>query len=136
MLTKIHLEISEEDIKQDLVNFDMLTTFSFGVSSNLLQQKSPAAEIIGIYFLGTIVPKKYKPIISAVGLFCCDKYEETPNEKVVNMSQLTKSYFRRKGSNKNLPRGPFIKDVIVQGGISNCVQAGGFSKCVLLQFSY
>ena len=28
------------------------------------------------------------PIISAVGLFCCDKFEETPNEKVVNMSKL------------------------------------------------
>ena len=34
------------------------------------------------------------PIISAVGLFCCDKFEETPNEKVVNMSNLTKSYFK------------------------------------------
>ena len=32
-------------------------------------------------------------IISAVGLFCCDKVEEIPNEKVVNMSKLTKSYF-------------------------------------------
>ena len=28
------------------VNFAMLTTFSFGVSSNLSQQKSPTAEII------------------------------------------------------------------------------------------
>ena len=34
------------------------------------------------------------PIISAVGLFCYDKFEETPNEKVVNMSKLTKSYFK------------------------------------------
>ena len=34
------------------------------------------------------------PKISAVGLFCCDKFEETPNEKVSNMSKLTKSYFR------------------------------------------
>ena len=33
------------------------------------------------------------PIVSAVGLFCCDKFEETQNEKVVNMSKLTKSYF-------------------------------------------
>ena len=32
-------------------------------------------------------------IISAVGLFCCDKFEETPNEKVINMSKLTKTYF-------------------------------------------
>ena len=33
------------------------------------------------------------PIISAVGLFYGYKFEETPNEKVVNMSKLTKSYF-------------------------------------------
>ena len=70
----------------------MLTTFSFGVSSNLSQQKSPTAEIIGIYFLG----RKYMPIISAVGHFCCDRFEETPNEKVVNMSKLAKSYFKDK----------------------------------------
>ena len=72
----------------------MLDTFSFGVTSNLSQQKSPTAGIIGICFLGTIVPRKYMPIISTVGLFCCDKFEETPNEKVSNMSKLTKSYFR------------------------------------------
>ena len=30
------------------------------------------------------------PIICAVGLFCCDEFEETPNKKVVNMSKLTK----------------------------------------------
>ena len=76
----------------------MLTTFSFGVSSNLSQQKSPTAEIIGIYvrryFLGTIIPRKYMPMISAIGLFCYDKFEETSNEKVVNMSKLTKPYFR------------------------------------------
>ena len=29
--------------------------------------------------------KIYIAIISAVGLFCCDKVEETPKEKVVNM---------------------------------------------------
>ena len=40
-----------------------------------------------------IVPRKVMPMISAVGLFC-DKFEETPNEKVSNMSKLTKSYFR------------------------------------------
>ena len=46
-------------------------------------------------FLGTIVPRKYMPIIFAVGLSCCDKFEETPNEKVVDMSKLVKSYFSR-----------------------------------------
>ena len=71
----------------------MLTTFLFGVSSNLSQQKSPTAEIISMYFLGTIVPRKYIPIIFAVGLFRYDKFEETPNEKVVNMSKLIKPYF-------------------------------------------
>ena len=35
------------------------------------------------------------PIISAVGLFSYDKFEETPNEKVVNMSKLTKPYFSK-----------------------------------------
>ena len=74
----------------------MLITFSFGFSSNLSQQKGPTAEIIGVYVLGTIVPRKYMPIISAVGLFCCDKFEETSNEKVINMSKLTKSYFSDK----------------------------------------
>ena len=33
-----------------------------GFFSNLSQQKSPTAEIIGIYFLRTIVPRKYMPI--------------------------------------------------------------------------
>ena len=33
------------------------------------------------------------PIISSVGLFCCDKFEETPNEEVINLSKLTKSHF-------------------------------------------
>ena len=71
----------------------MLTTFSFEVSSNLPQQKNQTTEIIVIYFLGTIVLRKYWPIISAVGLFCYDKFEETPNEEVVNMPKLTKPNF-------------------------------------------
>ena len=85
----------------------MLDTFSFGVSSNLSQQKSPTAEIIGIYFLGTIVLRKYMPIISAIGLFCCDKFEETPNEKVSNMSKLTKFCFRF----LLLPKKVFLREV-------------------------
>ena len=61
----------------------MLHTFLIGVSSNLSQQKRPTAENLGIYFLGTIVPRKYMPKISAVGLFCCDEFEETPIKKVL-----------------------------------------------------
>ena len=71
-----------------------MTTFSFGVFSNLSQQKSPTAEIIGIYFLRRIVLRKYNPIISAVGLFCCDKFEETPKQKVIDLSKFKKFYFR------------------------------------------
>ena len=37
--------------------------------------------------------------ISAVWLLCCDKFEETLNDKVVNMSKLTKSYFNAQVEN-------------------------------------
>ena len=49
-----------------------------------------------VYFFETIVPRKYMPIISAVGLFCCNKFEEIPNEKVSDLSKLTKSYFNNR----------------------------------------
>ena len=42
--------------------------FLVWLSSNLSKQKSPTVEIIGIYLIGWIVPVKYMPIISAVGL--------------------------------------------------------------------
>ena len=75
----------------------MLTTFSFGVSSTLLQQKCPIVEIkiIGVYFSEGLFWENI-PMISAIELFCCDKFEKkNPNEKVVNMSKLTKPYFSR-----------------------------------------
>ena len=71
----------------------MLDTFSFGVSLNLSQQKSPTAEILRIYFLRTIFRGKYMHKISTVGLFCCDKFEEIPKQKVINMSKLNKLPF-------------------------------------------
>ena len=71
----------------------MLITFCFGVSSNLSQEKSPTAEILGKYFLRKIVLRKYMCKISAVGLFCCDKFEETSKQKVINMSKLNKFHF-------------------------------------------
>ena len=81
----------------------MLNTFS----SRCFQiYQNKWVEIIGIYFIGTIVLRKYMPIISAVGLFWCNKFEETPNEKVVNMSKLTKSYF----NNRKI----FHRQIIVQ----------------------
>ena len=51
-----------------------------------------------MYCFSTIVPRKYMPKISAVGLFCCDKFEETPIKKVCNMSKLSESYFNSKDS--------------------------------------
>ena len=48
------------------------------------------------------------PIISAVGLFCYDKFEETPNEKVVNMSKLTKPYFSLRISGMSYGSGLFL----------------------------
>ena len=71
----------------------MLHTFLTGVSSNLSQQKSPTADFTHIYFLRTIFRRKYMRKISTVGLFCCDKFEETPKQKVINMSKLNKFYF-------------------------------------------
>ena len=50
--------------------------FLVWMSSNLSKQKSPTAEIIGIYF---IVP--YMPIITAVWLFCFDKFEDNQTRK-------------------------------------------------------
>ena len=73
----------------------MLHTFLIEVSSNLSLQKSPTVKILGIYFLVTIIPRKYMPKISVIGLFCCDKFEETPIKKVCNMSKLSESYFKK-----------------------------------------
>ena len=74
----------------------MLITFCFGGSLNLSQEKSPTAVILGKCFLRKIVLRKYMRKISAVGLFCCDKFEETPKQKVINMSKLNKLHFRIK----------------------------------------
>ena len=34
--------------------------------------------------------------ISTFGLFCCDKFEEIPKQKVINMSKLNKFHFSYK----------------------------------------
>ena len=33
------------------------------------------------------------PKISTVGLFSCDKFEETPKQKVIDLSKFKKNYF-------------------------------------------
>ena len=80
----------------------MLTAFCFGVFSNLSQEKSPTAEILGKWFLQKIVQRKYMREISAVGLYCSNKFEETPKQKVINMSKLNKFHFSKgKEINRN-----------------------------------
>ena len=71
----------------------MLITFCLGVSSNLSQQKSPTAKFLRINFLQKIVLRKYMRKTSAIGLFCCHEFEETPKQKVINMSKLNKLHF-------------------------------------------
>ena len=51
------------------------------LSSYLSIQKSPTAEIIGIYFIGMIVLIKYMLIISAVGLICFDRFKDNQTRK-------------------------------------------------------
>merc|ERR1712218_433512 len=82
-----------EFLKLKFFNFDRSITFCFRVSSNLSQEKSPTAKILGKYFLRTIVPRKYMRKISSVGLFCCDKFEETTKQKVIDLSKFKNFYF-------------------------------------------
>ena len=46
--------------------------------------------------------RKHLPKISAVGLFSGDKFEETPKQKVINMSKLNEFYFKSQGPKKNV----------------------------------
>ena len=71
----------------------MLCTFSFGCFQ-IYQNKS--AKIIAINFIRTIVPIKYMPKISAVGLFCLYKFENNQTRTCTTffrMSYLTEPYF-------------------------------------------
>ena len=71
----------------------MLCTFSFGCFQ-IYQNKS--AKNIAIYFIGTIVSIKYMPKISAVGLFCLDKFENNQTRMrtiFFRTSKLTELYF-------------------------------------------
>ncbi len=72
----------------------MLCTFSF-VCFQIYQNKS--AKNIAIYFIGTIVPIKCMPKISAVGLFCLDKFENNQTRTcttIFRTSKLTELYFK------------------------------------------
>ena len=65
----------------------MLNSLSFGYLT--MKNSSTTAEIIGIYSTGTIVPIKYMPIISAVGLFCAsiNLKKTTKRETVQHFSE-------------------------------------------------
>ena len=71
----------------------MLCTFSFGCFQ-IYQNKS--AKNIAVHFIGTIVPIKCMPKISAVGLFCLDKFENNQTRTCTTFfrtSKLTELYF-------------------------------------------
>ena len=73
----------------------MLCTFSFGYFQ-IYQNKS--AKNIAVHFIGTIVPIKCMPKISAVGLFCLDKFENNQTRTCTTffrMSKLTEVYFSK-----------------------------------------
>ena len=109
----VRMIVANLRLKWNLFNFDMLITFCFGVSSNLWQQKSPIAEVLRIYFLRTIFWRKFMRKISAVGLFCCDKFEETPKQKVINMSKLNKFHFSNQSTlNKRPPWKGFVSQFL------------------------
>ena len=74
----------------------MLCTFSFGCFQ-IYQNKS--AKNIAVHFIGTIVPIKCMPKISAVGLFCLDKFENNQTRMCTTFfrtSKLTEVYFSLK----------------------------------------
>jgi len=69
-------------LKSDLINFAGWSLSALGF---------PTVEILRIYFLQTIVPRCVK--IYNVGLFSCDKFEETPKQKVITLLKFLKIYF-------------------------------------------
>ena len=71
-------------------------------------------------------------MLSTVRLFCWDKFDETPNEKVMNLSKLTKSYFKRgKEMNEMMENGKLVPleivlDLITEAMIAHLKGAKGF----------
>ena len=112
----------------------MSITFCFGVSSNLSQEKSPTAEILCKYFLRTIVPRKYMGKIFAVGLFSCDKFEETPKQKVIDMAYLNRIHFSLAWDtlyNKNILWFLILSvTLIIYVMIGNALCATGFGESI------
>ena len=56
-------------------------------------------EILNIYFLETIIRRKYMQKISDVEHFCNDKFEETPKQKVIDF---TLGYLSKPAPNPNV----------------------------------
>ena len=80
----------------------MLCTFSFGCFQ-IYQNKS--AKNIAVNFIGTIVPIKCMPKLSAVGLFCLDKFENNQTrtcKTFFQTSKLTEVYFMHINKYKDL----------------------------------
>ena len=58
-----------------------------------METKEPNSGSFTHIFSQNNLLRKFMHKISAVGLFCCDKFEETPKQKVINVSKLNKVHF-------------------------------------------
>ena len=68
----------------------MLTTFSLGDSFKFITTTEANIGNHMHIFSRNNISEEYMSIISADRLFCYDKFEQIPNEKVINLSKLTK----------------------------------------------
>ena len=81
---------------------------------------------MSIYFIGKIVPTKYMPKISAVGLFCPDKFENNQTRTCITFfrtSKLTEVYF-----NEQLNQG---RQLYTQSVNQNCALDLADHRCLL-----
>ena len=91
----------------------MLCTFSFGCFQ-IYQNKS--AKNIAVHFIGTIVPIKCMPKISAVVLFCLDKFENNQTRTCTTFfrtSKLAEVYFRMWNIMKHVPWWTWFQKICV-----------------------
>ena len=106
----------------------MLCTFSFGCFQ-IYQNKS--TKIIAINFIRTIVPIKYMPKISAVGLFCLYKFEDNQTRTCTTffrMSKLNEPYFNRQLRSET---GPQMMHTIYMMNIINILSYTKITKRII-----
>ena len=125
MFDGIRKNVPNLGIRLGSLKFDirkMLCTFSFGCFQ-IYPNKS--AKNIAIYFIGTIVSIKCMPKISAVGLFCLDKFENYQTRTCTTFfrtSNLTEPYFR-------VAFNLFFRKVLLSNDNEDIYSSGAFYLC-------